>query len=622
MKMAPRSVNRKTIHKYFEFENGGTKCRICLHRFKTVKLFNLKMHAIKMHNIEDAEFLIASSDADISSKYSSRQSVKLRMSKKQLFRSYIGLVTEDNLTFSVLNSENLRSIVNPICKGVSNKLGRIFALNAISCQKALHVISDKVRVVIKADLRQRFVSLYLRNATGLSDNIFLVSAQFIKDYKMQSHTLGMLELKNADVTSSWKLVKEIKSILTKYNVDWNQIIAINSDMMKAARLVRDDGISEDNETYLQNIKIFEESAEMFLQNIPIYPCALYMAQLCAYDLLKDPDLMLHLVNSRNLVKFLTKPPNGFEETFQSKQLTMPHLDCVGNWESSYDMIKSIKEAKSILEHIEPVKATSAEENFELNAQFWSFVEAYCLVLQPLQNLIAKFRQEQLHYGNFYAEWLKCKIYMEKLFARCTTMYMEKILKRLVESMSEKTKDLLKNEMLLACLYLDPRFQRTLTKPQKLQAMKYLKKLHDKVNSIYAITLDSASSTASSTFQTEYAKKATEYLDRYLLRNFESQASARDSFTRNPDSSTSNLASLQCRDYSECADDYLNEYLAKKSDRVAGENGNVYSSIENLQLQSVRVDTNILNFWKERQEIDPELYSLSNICFAVSPTGVS
>lgn len=107
-----------------------------------------------------------------------------------------------------------------------------------------------------------------------------------------------------------------------------------------------------------------------------------------------------------------------------------------------------------------------------------------------------------------------------------------------------------------------------------------------------------------------------------MRNFESQASASDSFTRNPDSLTNNLSSLHCRDYSECADDYLNEYLAKKSDRVAGENGNVYSSIENLQLQFVRVDTNILNFWKERQEIDPELYSLSNICFAVSPTGVS
>nr|XP_044250883.1 uncharacterized protein LOC108069747 [Drosophila takahashii] len=70
------------------------------------------------------------------------------------------------------------------------------------------------------------------------------------------------------------------------------------------------------------------------------------------------------------------------------------------------------------------------------------------------------------------------------------------------------------------------------------------------------------------------------------------------------------------------DDLLDEYLAQGILSNTVSTNDIYSKIKNLQLPPMRSDANVLSFWKEKQNTDPELYALSNVCFAVPPTQVT
>lgn len=157
-------------------------------------------------------------------------------------------------------------------------------------------------------------------------------------------------------------------------------------------------------------------------------------------------------------------------------------------------------------------------------------------------------------------------------------YIQKIAQSLLHCMENRTKKLLQNESLISCLYLDPRFNHTLTQTQRLQASTFLKKLYEKIKNISS--------------------------NNSQINSIESQSS-----------------SPTCTQYSQRADEYLNEYLTQNYNPAGNEDIDVYTKIENLRLPYSRVDLNVLYFWRERQHSDPDLYALSNICFAIPPTQV-
>ncbi|KAI8116039.1 hypothetical protein CVS40_11832 [Lucilia cuprina] len=399
--MSRRVFNRKFVEKYYEFENDLAICKLCLQG------------------------------------------------------SYIGLVTEDSIPFNVLNSENFKNILNPICVG----------------------LSQNVRKEITADLCQRLVSLKIDSTTRLSRNVFGISAQIIKNSEVQSRILGMVELKGAGSSSSRNLATEILNTLTKYNVNLNQIISITSDngadMIKTTKIISHCSIFEEgceghdvedgNEMYLQNINSFEDNNQIQLGDI----------QICRY-VIKDVEIKNFLLSCRNITKFIKK----------------------------------------------------AIERIPLKCNIIAF--------EPLQRTIVKFQEDQLHYGNFYAEWL---------------------------NMENKTKKLLNNEILVSCLYLDPRFYHTLTPTQK----------HEATNTVTPLSKSSQ---------------------------------------------------LEAIEFSQDADEYLTEYLTKNFTSTSNEEIEVGAKIDNLHLSFPGVDTNVLHFWRNKQYSEPELYELSNICFAVPPTQVT
>lgn len=113
--MPPRGVNRKIVEKYFDFCGEVAKCKICSHELKSDRVYNLKIHISRVHKISDDVLNSETGKLKNVKKEERKQCIKIEISKKQLFRSYIGLVTEDSLPFNILNSENFKNIIDPIC---------------------------------------------------------------------------------------------------------------------------------------------------------------------------------------------------------------------------------------------------------------------------------------------------------------------------------------------------------------------------------------------------------------------------------------------------------------------------------------------------------------------------
>ncbi|XP_037941172.1 uncharacterized protein LOC119674121 [Teleopsis dalmanni] len=350
------------------------------------------------------------------------------MSKKELFRCYIGLVTEDSIPFNVLNSENMRKIIDPICRGLEEKFNKKFVLNSNNCKSVLKLVAGNIKEHIKKELKQRLISLKIDSATRLSRNIFAVSAQFIKNNEIISTILGMVELKGVASSSSRNLSTEIVNLLSKYNVNLNQVVSITSDnganMIKTTKILSHCSIAnelyeeveaeEANDVYLKNIELFEDTIDIQLGDIQICRCAAHTAQLCALDATKDLNIRTYLMNCRNLVKFIKKNSNGYREIFELKKLTLPQLDCPTRWGSTYNMVEKVYAAKEVLDNVESVQNKSLDENFELCDEFWEFVKSYSTVFEPLQRTIIKFQEEHLHYGNFFAQWMKCNLITKKI----------------------------------------------------------------------------------------------------------------------------------------------------------------------------------------------------------------
>ncbi|XP_036329024.1 uncharacterized protein LOC118741222 [Rhagoletis pomonella] len=582
----PIKKNQIDIWEYYDNQSevGKAVCKICKLVLKNERIFNLRIHLLKKHkvNLWRYECVPSSNDsASTSAYYVGKGNIKMPMNKRTLFKSYIGLVIEDSVPLDVLDSPNFRNIIDPICDGLGKKLGKNITLDAKNCQIALNKVAESIRNNTKTEMDKRLLSLKIDSLSGLSWNIFGISAQFIKEDEIKSLTLGIVEL-----SPSNNLTGEILKILNKYDIELKQVISITSD--NEANMVEINyKIKEEPEpapeylddTYLDSIENLQNSSNFCVANIQISQCAALSAHLCALDITTDAEIKAFLQSCRNLTKFILHPSNGFTDVFELTNFQLPQIDYPTHWGSTYEMIEAMISAKEILASVDSVEDKTVEENFHNDDSLWDFMECYHAVFTPLQDVIKKFKAEHLHYGDFYAQWLKCKILTDKIMQiNASNDMVNKIGKKILESIEKRTSKLLENESLNACLYLDPRFHHTLNLTKRQQAVVYLNHLWEKLCSV---------------------------------------ADPSELVSRNTPEKTE-------RNFEDEAEEMLNSFLAEKLQTASCEIAypDVYTKIESLHLPFLRSDTDVLQYWREKRHTDPELCALSNICFGIPATQVA
>lgn len=134
-----------------------------------------------------------------------------------------------------------------------------------------------------------------------------------------------------------------------------------------------------------------------------------------------------------------------------RKVNLPQLDC------SARCTKWFKHQwlQDALIAVESIGNKTIDENFDNNNSLWDFVEYDVVVFVPLQEDIIKFQADYMHYGNFNAQWLKCKMLTSKNYKIMQPkVWGKKIGNKVLESIEKRTSKLLENESLNSCLLLD------------------------------------------------------------------------------------------------------------------------------------------------------------------------
>jgi len=96
---------------------------------------------------------------------------------------------------------------------------------------------------------------------------------------------------------------------------------------------------------------------------------------------------------------------------------------------------------------------------------WQQIKTISKALLPAKVCSKKLQTEQLTMTDFYGAWISCKIQTNALNCSFAT--------KLVQLMTNREKIILNNHVLLAAIFLDPRYNTTLSRVQSANAIRYL-----------------------------------------------------------------------------------------------------------------------------------------------------
>ncbi|XP_005177488.1 uncharacterized protein LOC101896684 [Musca domestica] len=595
-------TSNSEIWNYFEniVKDGIAECKICSTRMRNNRVFNLRQHLRKVHKM-DIEVQDVSNNSQVSAsspkpydeeqinavlKLAKRKMQEERLgekrykrrayievNKKLVVRSVIGLVVEDGIGPNIMDSSNMLNLVKPLCNAIYGQELKTFTMDTSRVERNIDMLASNMRTDFSKDLHWRLLSLKIDTDIDAPPKTFCLSTQFIDEGQVETRILGIIKLNEDEVNFSQK---HIQPILNKFDIDNSQIVSITWDHTKEnfSRSVR-------NSEYLKEIELLQNYPDINIGSIQVQPYIGTIAHICFMDIFKNPQIFQLFLECRNFAKYLNDESNGYYKIFEDQNLRVPQIDSPWRWGSTYNMMNDLYMARNVLQNVKFEQVSSPEDQFKVNDNLWAFIEAYCDILKYLQKSLLRYYKEEQHIGDFYAQWLKCKLLNQKLMKNHsnTESFIGLIAQELMNSIEARTKTLLENDRFTGCLYLDPRFQHTLNLPQKTMAVEYLKKLwsHAKL------------------YNPQMTKPKSE------------------------DNESTQLQDQQQFDDDE--DEFLNEFLCKGIKVKDVTTADVHKHLERLKLPFQMVDTNILFFWREWKFSEPELHYLSSICFSIPATQI-
>ncbi|XP_065316108.1 uncharacterized protein LOC135924909 [Gordionus sp. m RMFG-2023] len=303
----------------------------------------------------------------------------------------------------------------------------------------------------------------------------------------------------------------------------------------------------------------------FLSTIISYPiysvrCAAHTLQLALQDAIKFSPIVETIAKARSLNLKLRHPT--YQKLLKIMKLPKPVLDC--RWHSTHDMLERLILLKPNIEDF------FTEQSDYLLTEDWKEIITIVEILKPLKIATKQFQSKQLTLTDFYAAWLRCCIELEK-----NPNHFAQLLYSCLKNREER---FIKNEILLAAIYLDPRYKVLLSDDDKICAKKHLVNLWRRIKSLTTPILSDDISSDEVIEQEDDLEKLIQLKERQ-------------------------------------------EKILKRGPTIAEKSiGTIITGFSDYK----RLDKkeNILHFWESAKLEHPELYILSKILFAVPATQVS
>lgn len=509
----------------------------------------------------------------------------------------VDLIAHENCPFNLINSRAFRRIMDPI---QSNAVG--FEINSDTVRQMIYEKSDEIVAAIKSELRNRLFSLKLDAVTRLNRSVVGITIQYISNGRIETKTLAVIEVNEKQTPQM------IKSFMTdtleQFDLKSDQIYSITTDngrnMLKAISLLNESlGCEEMEYEEMENVEMEndqmgnEEMNNLEWDNelevlqtlnsrrsdylISSIKCAAHTLQLVVYDLHKDSTLELEcmITTLRNAALKLRTPTQ--QTLLLWKCLRPPILSVPTRWNSVYDMVEQMVELK---DHCDAEKESHCELN--ISDERWDAANEYIKVLAPVKALTLRLQSEQPSAGDFYKWWSVLKM-------KCSN-YTSRIALRLRFHVENREVNTLKNTSLLSALYLDPRFNFTLSYDEIQTATNHLKKLFLHWQSIQPNT---------ATVPTQPA-----------VVNFIKKENSSDEY--------------DIFDESVELDEYFTDSysIPIQSQSIENVNLQIFKSIETFRPPRMSMEINIYEFWQLQKKNNKELAILAEVVHAIPSAQLS
>ncbi|XP_064115089.1 uncharacterized protein LOC135221196 [Macrobrachium nipponense] len=288
--------------------------------------------------------------------------------------------------------------------------------------------------------------------------------------------------------------EEIKSVLlaclNKTGIQEKQIYSLTTDngsnVIKVGKLMQSDtqvkeGNSEeilsdneenDDEQVLEaaenKLNDLVNDIHLAAKSVTSVRCALHTMQLCVHDVLKTDSVKHILCRVRKVVN--KTHTQNMRLIFKNSSISLPKLDCETRWGSTYDMLDSVLEKKLFLNQI-----GLANESLLILDEDWEKISDITEALKPLRETTCALQMKNLTAGEFLAQWVKCKVVLERSTAVTAPL--------LLQAMEKRQDSLLRNPAFLSAVYLDRRYNVLLTEEQKELSQIHLLGLWKKIKTI-------------------------------------------------------------------------------------------------------------------------------------------
>ncbi|XP_065321217.1 uncharacterized protein LOC135928689 [Gordionus sp. m RMFG-2023] len=484
--------------------------------------------------------------------------------------SILELVTVNGRPLSIIEDSGFQRIINPLLAGLN------LVINKENLSRTINKTAQSIRDKISREVEGKLISLKVDAVQRLDRSILGVNIQFISKSIINLRTLGIVELKER---CTEEYIKEnIFKTLLKFKINIQQIYTITSDngcnFLRAIKLlqsetdydIRSESADEENmdvNVYKYDIDDIQNTFLSTIISYPIYSvrCAAHTLQLALQDAIKLSPIVETIAKARSLNLKLRHPT--YQKLLKNMKLPKPVLDC-HRWHSTHDMLERLILLKPNIEDF------FTEQSDYLLTEDWKEIITIVEILKPLKIVTKQFQSEQLTLTDFYAAWLRCCIELEK-----NPNHFAQLLYSCLKNREER---FIKNEILLAAIYLDPRYKVLLSDDDKICAKKHLVNLWRRIKSLTTPILSDDISSDEVIEQEDDLEK--------LIQLKERQEKI---FKRGPTIAEKSIGTIITR----------------------------FSDYKRLDKKE-----NILHFWESAKLEHPELYILSKILFAVPATQVS